>query len=56
MDTTETMQALDLDSLLDSVCSDATDGGQQVELRGRAAMALMGRPLAIRRCLVSGRL
>ncbi|WP_166097801.1 ATP-binding protein [Duganella aceris] len=53
MDTTETMQALDLDSLLDSVCSDATDGGQQVELRGRAAMALMGRPLAIRRCLVN---
>ncbi|WP_328595915.1 ATP-binding protein [Rugamonas aquatica] len=53
MDTTETMQALDLDALLDSVCSDATDGGQQVELRGRAAMALMGRPLAIRRCLVN---
>ena len=53
MDTTETMQALDLDSLLDSVCSDATDGGQQVELRGRAAMALMGRPMAIRRCLVN---
>jgi signal transduction histidine kinase len=53
MDTTETMQALDLDSLLDSVCADATDSGQQVELTGRAAMALMGRPLAIRRCLVN---
>jgi signal transduction histidine kinase len=53
MDSTETMQALDLDALLDSVCSDATDVGQQVELRGRAAMALMGRPLAIRRCLVN---
>jgi len=53
MDTTETMQALDLDSLLDSVCADATDSGQQVELKGRAAMALMGRPLAIRRCLVN---
>ena len=53
MDSTENMQALDLDALLDSVCSDATDTGQQVELRGRAAMALMGRPLAIRRCLVN---
>ncbi|WP_373990150.1 ATP-binding protein [Duganella sp. BuS-21] len=53
MDSTESMQALDLDALLDSVCSDATDVGQQVDLRGRAAMALMGRPMAIRRCLVN---
>ena len=53
MDTTETMQALDLDALLDSVCADAADAGQQVELKGRAAMALMGRPMAIRRCLVN---
>jgi len=53
MDTTETMQALDLDALLDSVCADAADAGQQVALKGRAAMALMGRPMAIRRCLVN---
>ncbi|MES2739523.1 MAG: ATP-binding protein [Pseudomonadota bacterium] len=53
MDTTEAMQALDLDSLLDSVCADATDAGQRVGLEGRAAMALMGRPLALRRCLVN---
>lgn len=53
MDSTESMQALDLDSLLDSVCCDATDAGQQVELKGRAAMALMGRPLALRRCLAN---
>lgn len=53
MDTTETMQALDLDALLDSVCADAADGGQRVELHGQAQMALMGRPLAIRRCLVN---
>lgn len=53
MDTTETMQALDLDSLLDSVCADATDAGQQVQLAGSAGMALMGRPLALRRCLVN---
>ena len=53
MDTSETMQALDLDSLLDSVASDATDGGQQVELKGNAGMALLGRPMALRRCLVN---
>jgi signal transduction histidine kinase len=53
MDTTETMQALDLDSLLDSVCSDATDAGQRVTLGGQSNMALMGRPIALRRCLVN---
>lgn len=53
MDTTENMQALDLDSLLDSVCADASDAGQRVELSGQAAMALMGRPIALRRCLVN---
>lgn len=50
-DTSEGMRSLDLDSLLDSVCSDASDSGQNVELKGRANMALMGRPLALRRCL-----
>ncbi|MES2151128.1 MAG: ATP-binding protein [Pseudomonadota bacterium] len=53
MDTTEAMQALDLDSLLDSVCADATDASQKVQLAGRAGMALMGRPMALRRCLVN---
>ena len=53
MDATEAMQRLDLDSLLDSVCSDAADAGQQVDLKGHAGMALMGRPLDIRRCLVN---
>ena len=53
MDSTEAMQALDLDSLLDSVCSDAADAGQNVTLAGQASMALMGRPIAMRRCLVN---
>ena len=53
MDSTETMQALDLDSLLDSVCADATDAGQDVSLTGHAAMAVMARPMALRRCLVN---
>ena len=51
MDTTETMQVLDLDSLLEAVCADAVDAGQQVGLTGRAAMAMLGRPLDLRRCL-----
>jgi signal transduction histidine kinase len=53
MDTNETMQMLDLDSLLDSVCADATDAGQKVSLIGHAGMALLGRPLDLRRGLVN---
>jgi signal transduction histidine kinase len=52
-DTNETMQALDLDSLLDSVCADATDAGQDVVLHGRVAMRAFGRPMGLRRCLVN---
>jgi signal transduction histidine kinase len=52
-DTTEAMQALDVDSLLDSVCADALDAGQPVRQAGRAGMTVMGRPLALRRCLVN---
>ncbi|QBQ37970.1 ATP-binding protein [Pseudoduganella plicata] len=48
-----TMQKLDLDSLLDSVCADAVEAGQPVELKGSAGMALLGRPLDIQRCLVN---
>ncbi|MES2015142.1 MAG: ATP-binding protein [Pseudomonadota bacterium] len=53
MDTAESMQALDLDSLLGSVCCDATDAGQRVEVTGHTGRALMGRPMALRRCLVN---
>lgn len=51
MDTTEAMQMLDLDSLLEAVCADASDAGQQVTLAGKASMAVLGRPLDLRRCL-----
>jgi signal transduction histidine kinase len=53
MDTTETMQMMDLDSLLDSVCADATDASQRVTLSGTANMAMLGRPMDLRRCLVN---
>ncbi len=52
-DTNENMQPLDVDSLLDSVCADAGDGGQQVTVAGRAGMTVMGRPMALRRALVN---
>ena len=51
MDTTETMQMLDLDSLLASSCDDAADANQPVTLSGRSGMAILGRPLDLRRCL-----
>jgi signal transduction histidine kinase len=53
MDASETMQPLDLDSLLDSVCADAAEAGQGVTLAGTTGMALLGRPLDLRRCLVN---
>ncbi len=53
MDRSGTMQKLDLDSLLDSVCADAVDAGQEVELKGQSGMALLGRPLDVQRCLVN---
>ncbi|MFX5693496.1 hypothetical protein ABTE17_22715, partial [Acinetobacter baumannii] len=34
MDSSEKIQALDIDSLLDSVCADAADAGQDVALQG----------------------
>jgi signal transduction histidine kinase len=53
MDAAGPMQRLDLDSLIDSVCSDATDAGQVVSLDGRTGAALMARPIALRRCLTN---
>ena len=53
IDTTEAMHSLDVDSLLDSVCSDASDSGQRVSLHGRANVAVLGRPMSLRRCLVN---
>lgn len=53
MDTTEAMQMLDLDSLLDSVVADAAESCPRVTLSGHAGMALLGRPMDLRRCLVN---
>lgn len=53
MDSAEPMQRLDLDSLIDSVCADASEAGQQVTCEGKAAAALLARPVALRRCLTN---
>ena len=51
MDSPEPLRALDLDSLVDSVCEDAVDAGQDVRLEARCAASVPARPLALRRCL-----
>lgn len=51
MESTEAMQKMDLDSLIDSVCDDAADAGQDVNKHGVVGASTMARPLALRRCL-----
>jgi signal transduction histidine kinase len=53
MDSSEPLQRLDLDSLIDSVCADASDAGQDVAVGGGTRASLMARPLALRRCLTN---
>jgi signal transduction histidine kinase len=51
LDSGEKMQRLDLDSLLDSVCADAADAGQNVVFQGASGISLHAQPNALRRCL-----
>jgi signal transduction histidine kinase len=53
MDSSEAMQTLDIDSLLDSVCADANDAGQNVELHGSTRAFIVAQPNALRRCLTN---
>lgn len=53
LDSTEPAQRLDLDSLIDSVCSDASDAGQPVSFSGKTGAFLVARPIALRRCLTN---
>lgn len=53
MDSAEPMQPLKLDFLLDSVCADAADAGQDVTLSGQTDMSILARPTALRRCLIN---
>src|SRR5512141_1974124 len=51
LDTHEAKQLLDLDSLLDTLCSDAAEAGQRVEYIEHASVRLKAYPLALRRAL-----
>ena len=53
IDSTEALQPLALDSLLDSVCSDAIEAGQTATLQGKTGVSIMARPMALRRCLTN---
>lgn len=53
MDAAERMQALDIDSLIDSLCSDAIDAGQPVSFQGRTGAFVSAKPVALRRCLIN---
>ncbi|HZW11673.1 MAG TPA: ATP-binding protein [Noviherbaspirillum sp.] len=53
LDSSEQVQRLDLDSLIDSVCADATDAGQAVAVGGKTNISLLARPIALRRCLTN---
>lgn len=51
LDSNEALQALDIDSLLDSICTDASEAGHDVDLIGKSKATIMARPQALRRCL-----
>ncbi|PUA16722.1 ATP-binding protein [Glaciimonas sp. PCH181] len=53
MDSAEAMQLMDIDSLLDSVCADAADAGQDVTLSGQTRASIMAQPNTLRRCLTN---
>uniref|UniRef100_E6QQD6 histidine kinase n=1 Tax=mine drainage metagenome TaxID=410659 RepID=E6QQD6_9ZZZZ len=53
MDSAEMMQRLDIDSLLDSLCADAVEMGQDVTLEGHAQVSILAQPHALRRCLTN---
>ncbi|WP_395826098.1 ATP-binding protein [Collimonas sp.] len=53
MDSAEKMQMLDVDSLLDSICSDAIDARQDVTLEGSTRASIVAQPNALRRCLTN---
>lgn len=53
MNSEEPMQRTDFDSILDSVCADAAEAGQDVTLSGLTGVSLAVQPNAMRRCLTN---
>jgi signal transduction histidine kinase len=52
-ETGEVSQRIDLNALLESVQQDAQETGKSVSIEGCAASPFMGKPLALKRCLVN---
>jgi signal transduction histidine kinase len=53
LDSGGTMERVDLDSLLASVCADAADSGQDVTLSGETHVSIRAFPVALQRCLAN---
>jgi signal transduction histidine kinase len=53
LDSGEPIQRIDFDSLLNSVCDDAVETGQDVVAEGQTGAQVMGQPGGIRRCLTN---
>jgi signal transduction histidine kinase len=53
MNSEEPMQRTDFDSILDSVCADAAEAGQDVTLSGLTEVSIAAQPNAMRRCLTN---
>lgn len=53
LDSGEAVQRMDFDSLLNSVCDDAVEAGQDVSLVGETGASVTAQPGAIRRCLTN---
>ncbi|MFZ6692659.1 ATP-binding protein [Undibacterium sp. SXout20W] len=53
MDSSEALRPLDIDSLIDSVCSDAIEAGQKINFNGLPGITVLARPQALRRCLTN---
>ena len=51
MDSAEQHQVVNLDSILDSVVTDASDAGQPVTLEGKSNMSVKAQPQALVRCV-----
>jgi signal transduction histidine kinase len=53
LNTEEPYELLDMDSLIETICNDATDAGLEVTFSGKVGVPVMARPNALRRCLTN---
>ncbi|MBC3883535.1 HAMP domain-containing protein [Undibacterium sp. FT31W] len=53
IESSEGLRPVDIDSLLDSVCSDAGEAGQNVTFEGKPGITVLAKPQALRRCLTN---